>query len=83
MDLLSYQPFESHHLVRSHKLQGMMKVTQLMLFTKACVEHIYISMHKALRRSSLTHICTLTCPIYTINYRDVCDTLVYTYSLLT
>ena len=82
----------------SHKLQGVMTfiVTQLMLFTKACVEPI--SMHQggaALR----IYVYTLTCLILYIHvcYIEmcagdiyvpllyVCNTLVYTYtySLLT
>ena len=72
-----YQPFESHHLVGSHQLQRVMKVTDmtpLTLCTKACVEPI--SMHQASRRSSPLHIyvhshiiyCTCVLVIYTYHY---------------
>ena len=82
--LPSYQPFESHHLVRRHKLQWMMKVTitwlHNALFTK-------LYMQQALRMNSLTHTtyphiyCTHALVIYTITcYVRTWDTLIYTYS---
>ena len=36
--LFSYQPFESHHLVGSHQLQGVMKVTDMTLNASHCEE---------------------------------------------
>ena len=82
--LPSYQPFESHHLVGSHKLQWMMKVTGTWLHNTLCTKAY---MPQALRRNSLTHTiyshiyCTHALMMYTITcYVCTWDTLIYTYS---
>ena len=73
-----HEVFKSTHLVGSHQLQGVMKMTDmtpLTLCTKACVEPI--SMHQV-------HFMLYMCAgdIYVPLLCTVCDTLVYTYSML-
>ena len=84
--LSSYQPFKSHHLVGSHKLQGMMKVTatshdstSIRLCTKACMEPKHTTSFKGVGSHTYIHshirilyICTGD--IYHLIVMYICDT---------
>ena len=85
--LLSYQPFDSHHLVGGHKLLGVMKVTHmspLTLCTNACID---LRTQQASKSRSLMHTltqyvyCTYALVIYTYHCY-VCDTLVWDLCIL-